>query len=279
MNYTLDELTTQVRRDILRMVHKVNSGHPGGSLGCAEFFVVLYSEIMNRKENFEMDGLNEDLFFLSNGHISPVLYSVLARIGYFPIEELNTFRQLNSRLQGHPTTHEGLPGIRIASGSLGQGMSVAIGAAQAKKLNNDDNLIYSLHGDGELQEGQNWEAIMYASAKKIDNLIATIDLNGKQIDGSTDDVLSMGSLKNKFEAFDWLVVEINDGNNIDQIRDGILKAKDLTRKGKPVCVLLKTMMGNGVDFMMHTHAWHGKAPNDEQLEVALSQNKETIGDY
>lgn len=279
MNYTLDELTTQVRRDILRMVHKVNSGHPGGSLGCAEFFVVLYSEIMNRKENFEMDGLNEDLFFLSNGHISPVLYSVLARIGYFPIEELNTFRQLNSRLQGHPTTHEGLPGIRIASGSLGQGMSVAIGAAHAKKLNNDDNLIYSLHGDGELQEGQNWEAIMYASAKKIDNLIATIDLNGKQIDGSTDDVLSMGSLKNKFEAFDWLVVEINDGNNIDQIRDGILKAKDLTRKGKPVCVLLKTMMGNGVDFMMHTHAWHGKAPNDEQLEVALLQNKETIGDY
>jgi len=279
MNYTLDELTTQVRRDILRMVHKVNSGHPGGSLGCAEFFVVLYSEIMNRKENFEMDGLNEDLFFLSNGHISPVLYSVLARTGYFPIEELNTFRQLNSRLQGHPTTHEGLPGVRIASGSLGQGMSVAIGAAHAKKLNNDDNLIYSLHGDGELQEGQNWEAIMYASAKKIDNLIATIDLNGKQIDGSTDDVLSMGSLKNKFEAFDWLVVEINDGNNIDQIRDGILKAKDLTRKGKPVCVLLKTMMGNGVDFMMHTHAWHGKAPNDEQLEVALSQNKETIGDY
>jgi transketolase len=279
MNYTLDELTTQVRRDILRMVHKVNSGHPGGSLGCAEFFVVLYSEIMNRKENFEMDGLNEDLFFLSNGHISPVLYSVLARIGYFPIEELNTFRQLNSRLQGHPTTHEGLPGVRIASGSLGQGMSVAIGAAHAKKLNNDDNLIYSLHGDGELQEGQNWEAIMYASAKKIDNLIATIDLNGKQIDGSTDDVLSMGSLKNKFEAFDWLVVEINDGNNIDQIRYGILKAKDLTRKGKPVCVLLKTMMGNGVDFMMHTHAWHGKAPNDEQLEVALSQNKETIGDY
>ena len=279
MNYTLDELTTQVRRDILRMVHKVNSGHPGGSLGCAEFFVVLYSEIMNRKENFEMNGLNEDLFFLSNGHISPVLYSVLARSGYFPIEELNTFRQLNSRLQGHPTTHEGLPGVRIASGSLGQGMSVAIGAAHAKKLNNDDNLIYSLHGDGELQEGQNWEAIMYASAKKIDNLIATIDLNGKQIDGSTDDVLSMGSLKNKFEAFDWLVVEINDGNNIDQIRDGILKAKDLTRKGKPICVLLKTMMGNGVDFMMHTHAWHGKAPNDEQLEVALLQNKETIGDY
>ncbi|MBL6649174.1 MAG: transketolase [Flavobacteriaceae bacterium] len=279
MNYTLDELTTQVRRDILRMVHKVNSGHPGGSLGCAEFFVVLYFEIMIRKKKFEMNGLNEDLFFLSNGHISPVLYSVLSRSGYFPIEELNTFRQLNSRLQGHPTTHEGLPGIRIASGSLGQGMSVAIGAAHAKKLNNDDNLVYSLHGDGELQEGQNWEAIMYASAKKIDNLIATIDLNGKQIDGSTDDVLSIGSLKNKFEAFDWLVVEINDGNNINQIRNGMLKAISLTRKGKPVCILLKTVMGNGVDFMMHTHAWHGKAPNDEELEIALAQNSETIGDY
>ena len=279
MNYTLDELTTQVRRDILRMVHKVNSGHPGGSLGCAEFFVVLYSEIMNRKENFEMDGLNEDLFFLSNGHISPVLYSVLARSGYFPIEELNTFRQLNSRLQGHPTTHEGLPGVRVASGSLGQGLSVAIGAAEAKKINNDQNLIFSLLGDGELQEGQNWEAIMYASARKIDNLIATVDLNGKQIDGSTDDVLAMGSLKSKFEAFDWLVVEIDNGNDINEIITGMEKAKKLSGKGKPVCVLLKTMMGNGVDFMMHTHAWHGKAPNDEQLASALSQNKETIGDY
>ena len=279
MNYTLDELTTQVRRDILRMVHKVNSGHPGGSLGCAEFLVILYSEIMNRKENFEMDGLNEDLFFLSNGHISPVLYSVLARIGYFPIEELNTFRQLNSRLQGHPTTHEGLPGVRIASGSLGQGMSVAIGAAHAKKLNNDGNLIYSLHGDGELQEGQNWEAIMYASAKNIDNLIATVDYNGQQIDGSTDQVLSLGNLKAKFEAFDWTVVSIEKGNDLEAIVEGLNEAKSLTGKGKPVAVLLHTVMGNGVDFMMHTHAWHGKAPNDEQLQSALEQNPETLGDY
>jgi transketolase len=234
---------------------------------------------MNRKDNFEMNGIDEDIFFLSNGHISPVLYSVLARTGYFPIDELNTFRLLNSRLQGHPTTHEGLPGVRIASGSLGQGLSVAIGAAEAKKLNKDKNLIYSLHGDGELQEGQNWEAIMYASAKKIDNLIATVDLNGKQIDGSTDDVLPMGSLKTKFEAFDWKVVEIENGNNINDVLKGMEKAKSLTGKGKPICILLKTMMGNGVDFMMHTHAWHGKAPNDEQLKSALSQNKETIGDY
>ena len=259
MNYTLDELTTQVRRDILRMVHKVNSGHPGGSLGCTEFLVTLYSKIMNRKDNFEMNGKYEDIFFLSNGHISPVLYSVLARTGYFPVDELNTFRLLNSRLQGHPTTHEGLPGVRIASGSLGQGLSVAIGAAEAKKLNKDKNLIYSLHGDGELQEGQNWEAIMYASAKKIDNLIATVDLNGKQIDGSTDDVLPMGSIKTKFEAFDWQVIEIENGNNIDDVLNGMEKAKSMTGKGKPICVLLKTMMGNGVDFMMHTHAWHGKA--------------------
>ena len=279
MNYTLDELTTQVRRDILRMVHKVNSGHPGGSLGCTEFFVALYTKIMKRKPGFDMNGIDEDLFFLSNGHISPVFYSVLARTGYFPVEELNTFRLLNSRLQGHPTTHEGLPGVRIASGSLGQGLSVAIGAAEAKKINKDQNLVFSLLGDGELQEGQNWEAIMYASAKKIDNLIATVDLNGKQIDGSTDDVLAMGSLKSKFEAFDWLVVEIDNGNNIDEIITGMEKAKKLSGKGKPVCVLLKTMMGNGVDFMMHTHAWHGKAPNDEQLASALSQNKETIGDY
>jgi transketolase len=261
------------------MVHKVNSGHPGGSLGCTEFLVALYSKIMNRKDNFEMNGIDEDIFFLSNGHISPVLYSVLARTGYFPIDELNTFRLLNSRLQGHPTTHEGLPGVRIASGSLGQGLSVAIGAAEAKKLNKDKNLIYSLHGDGELQEGQNWEAIMYASANKIDNLIATVDLNGKQIDGSTDDVLPMGSLKTKFEAFDWKVVEIENGNNINDVLKGMEKAKSLTGKGKPICILLKTMMGNGVDFMMHTHAWHGKAPNDEQLKSALSQNKETIGDY
>ncbi len=275
----LKDLTIQVRRDILRMVHKVNSGHPGGSLGCAEFLVVLYNKIMERKNGFDMDGINEDLFFLSNGHISPVFYSVLARTGYFPVEELNTFRLLNSRLQGHPTTHEGLPGIRIASGSLGQGMSVAIGAAQTKKLNNDNKIVYSLHGDGELQEGQNWEAIMYASAKNIDNLIATIDLNGKQIDGATDDVLPMGSIKAKFEAFDWIVLEIEEGNNIEAILKGMAKAKSKTRQGKPVCVLLKTMMGNGVDFMMHTHAWHGKAPNDEQLANALNQNHQTLGDY
>tara|TARA_B110000196_G_C21143732_1_gene665320 strand:- start:784 stop:1620 length:837 start_codon:yes stop_codon:yes gene_type:complete len=275
----LQQLTIQVRRDILRMVHKVNSGHPGGSLGCAEFLVVLYSAIMNRNAKFEMNGYDEDLFFLSNGHISPVFYSVLARSGYFDVNELNTFRLLNSRLQGHPTTHEGLPGIRIASGSLGQGMSVALGAAEAKKLNNDSRIVYSLHGDGELQEGQNWEAMMYASAKNIDNIIATIDLNGKQIDGATDDVLPMGSIKDKFESFGWLVVEINNGNNIQDIIDGMSKAKSLTNNKKPVCVLLKTMMGNGVDFMMHTHAWHGKAPNDDQLESALKQNPETLGDY
>ena len=278
-NKELNDLTVQVRRDILRMVHKVNSGHPGGSLGCAEFLVVLYSKIMNRNSGFDMDGHGEDLFFLSNGHISPVIYSVLARSGYFPVEELNTFRLLDSRLQGHPTTHEGLPGIRIASGSLGQGLSVAIGAALSKKLNKDSNIIYSLHGDGELQEGQNWEAIMYASAKGVDNIVATIDLNGKQIDGSTDDVLSMGSIKDKFEAFDWTVVEIESGNDIDSILKGMAEAKKATGQGKPVCVLLETMMGNGVDFMMHTHAWHGKAPNDEQLESALSQNPETLGDY
>ena len=278
INY-LKDLTTQVRRDILRMVHKVNSGHPGGSLGCAEFFVVMYNVIMKHNPRFNMDGEGEDLFFLSNGHISPVYYSVLARAGYFPIEELNTFRLINSRLQGHPTTHEGLPGVRIASGSLGQGMSVAIGAAQTKKLNNDAHLIYSLHGDGELQEGQNWEAIMYAAANKVDNLIATVDLNGQQIDGSTDDVLYMGDLKAKFEAFGWSVVEINEGNSIEAIIEGVQTAKSKTGQGKPVCVLLKTVMGNGVDFMMHTHAWHGKAPNDEQLAVGLAQNAETIGDY
>ncbi len=275
----LEALTTQTRRDILRMVHKVNSGHPGGSLGCTEFLVALYNEIMDRKEGFDMDGIGEDLFFLSNGHISPVFYSVLARAGYFPVEELSTFRIINTRLQGHPTTHEGLPGVRIASGSLGQGMSVALGAAEAKKLNNDSHLVYSLHGDGELQEGQNWEAIMYASAKKVDNLIATIDLNGQQIDGSTDDVLAMGSIKAKFEAFGWIVLDIEDGNNIDAILKGMAEAKSKTGQGKPVCVLLKTIMGNGVDFMMHTHAWHGKAPNDEQLAIGLAQNPETLGDY
>jgi transketolase len=233
---------------------------------------------MDRKPGFDMDGIGEDLFFLSNGHISPVFYSVLARSGYFPVSELATFRKLNSRLQGHPTTHEGLPGVRMASGSLGQGMSVAIGAAQAKKLNNDSHLIYSLHGDGELQEGQNWEAIMYASAKKIDNLIATIDLNGQQIDGPTDEVLNMGNLKAKFEAFDWDVLEIAEGNSIDAIIKGMEEAKSRTGKGKPVCVLLYTVMGNGVDFMMHTHAWHGKAPNDEQLAVGLAQNYNTGGE-
>ncbi len=268
----LNTLAIQVRRDILRMVHAVNSGHPGGSLGCTEFFVALYQNLMDRKDGWDMDGRDEDVFFLSNGHISPVFYSVLARSGYFPVSELATFRHINSRLQGHPTTHEGLPGVRVASGSLGQGLSVAIGAAHAKKLNNDSHLVYSLHGDGELQEGQNWEAIMYASAKKIDNLIATVDLNGKQIDGSTDEVLCMGDLKAKFQAFDWDVVEIAEGNNIEAIIAGMTDAKSRTGKGKPVCVLLHTEMGNGVDYMMHTHAWHGKAPNDAQLEAALLQN-------
>tara|TARA_B100000809_G_scaffold264249_1_gene319581 strand:+ start:3394 stop:4239 length:846 start_codon:yes stop_codon:yes gene_type:complete len=275
----LQDLTTQVRRDILRMVHKVNSGHPGGSLGCAEFFVALYQDIMDRKDTFDMDGKDEDLFFLSNGHISPVFYSVLARSGYFPVDELNTFRLINSRLQGHPTTHEGLPGIRIASGSLGQGFSVALGAAQTKKLNGDNNLVYSLHGDGELQEGQNWEGIMYAAGNKVDNIISTIDLNGQQIDGSTDDVLAMGSIRAKFEAFGWTVLDIENGNDIDAVLKGMAKAKSLTGQGKPVCVLLHTIMGNGVDFMMHTHAWHGKAPNDEQLAIGLTQNAETLGDY
>ena len=275
----LQDFTTQVRRDILRMVHAVNSGHPGGSLGCAEFLVTLYQDVMKRKEGFDMNGTDEDLFFLSNGHISPVFYSVLARSGYFPVAELVTFRKINSRLQGHPTTHDGLPGIRMASGSLGQGLSVAIGAAQAKKLNKDSNLVFALLGDGELQEGQNWEAIMYASAKKVDNLIATIDLNGKQIDGPTDVVLAMGSIRAKFEAFDWDVLDIVKGNDIEAVKAGLLDAKSRTGKGKPVCILLHTEMGNGVDFMMNTHAWHGKAPNDEQLADALGKNAETLGDY
>ncbi|MCK0192697.1 transketolase [Arenibacter sp. F20364] len=275
----LQDLTVQVRRDILRMVHKVNSGHPGGSLGCTEFIVALYNEIMELKDEFDMDGKGEDLFFLSNGHISPVFYSVLARKGYFPVDELNTFRLIDSRLQGHPTTHEGLPGVRIASGSLGQGMSVALGAAQAKKLNKDSNIVYTLHGDGELQEGQNWEAIMYAAGKKVDNIIATIDYNGQQIDGATEDVLPMGDLKKKFEAFGWEVLEIKEGNDLEAILKGMKEAKSKTGKGKPVCVLLHTIMGHGVDFMMYTHAWHGKAPNDEQLATALAQNSETLGDY
>jgi transketolase len=275
----LNNITTQTRRDILRMVHKVNSGHPGGSLGCAEFLVTLFNSVMKRNDDFSMDGINEDIFFLSNGHISPVFYSVLARCGYFDIDELNTFRLINSRLQGHPTTHEGLPGVRIASGSLGQGLSVAIGASLSKKINNDDNLVYCLMGDGELQEGQNWEAIMYAAAKNVDNIIATIDLNGQQIDGSTDDVIKLGNVRTKFESFGWDVIEIENGNNISDIFNGLEKAKSKTFLGKPVCILLKTIMGNGVDFMMHTHEWHGKAPNDEQLEIGLKQNPETLGDY
>lgn len=275
----LKDFTTQVRRDILRMVHAVNSGHPGGSLGCAEYFVALYQEIMDYSTDFTMDGKNEDLFFLSNGHISPVYYSVLARSGFFPVEELNTFRKINSRLQGHPTTHEGLPGIRIATGSLGQGMSVALGAAQTKKLNGDKHLVYTLHGDGELNEGQNWEAILYAAGHKVDNIISTIDYNKKQIDGSTDDVMPLGDLKAKFLAFGWDVLEIENGNDIEQVIAGLKKAQTHTGKGKPVCILMHTEMGNGVDFMMGTHAWHGKAPNDELLEKALAQNPETLGDY
>lgn len=275
----LEIFTQQVRRDILRMVHAVSSGHPGGSLGCAEFITCLYQEVMDYSTDFKMDGVNEDLFFLSNGHISPVFYSVLAHTGFFDVEELATFRKLNTRLQGHPTTHEGLEGIRIASGSLGQGMSVGIGAAEAKKLNNDSHLVYTLHGDGELQEGQIWESAMYASAKKIDNLISTVDLNGKQIDGATDDVLPMGSIRAKFEAFGWDVLDVVKGNDIASILEGIADAKSRTGKGKPVCILLHTEMGNGVDFMMGTHAWHGKAPSDAQLEEALAQNPETLGDY
>lgn len=269
----LERIVSQVRRDIVRQVHAVNSGHPGGSLGCAEYFVSLYFEIMKHNpSNFTMDGKNEDLFFLSNGHISPVFYSTLARSGYFPVAELATFRKLNSRLQGHPTTHEGLPGVRVASGSLGQGMSVAIGAALAKKLNKDTSLVYTLHGDGELQEGQIWEAAMYASAKKVDNLISTVDMNGQQIDGSTDQVLPMGSLRAKFEAFGWDVIDLEKGNDTASVVTTLKKAKEHTGKGKPVMILMKTEMGNGVDFMMGSHKWHGVAPNDEQLAQALTQN-------
>ena len=275
----LENISTQVRRDILRMVHNVNSGHPGGSLGCVEFFVSLYFSIMKIKIPFSMNGKNEDIFFLSNGHISPVFYSVLARKGYFPIEELNTFRLINSRLQGHPTTHEGLPGIRVASGSLGQGLSVAIGAALTKKLNNDPKTVFVLLGDGELQEGQNWEALMYAAGKGVDNIIATIDLNGKQIDGSTNEVLPMGDISKKFKAFGWEVIAVKEGNNIERIIEVLKLAKDKLGQKKPIAILLHTEMGNGVDFMMHTHAWHGKAPNDKQLKDALAQNKETLGDY
>lgn len=275
----LEKIVSQVRRDIVRMVHSNNSGHPGGSLGCTEFLVALYFKAMTHNCNFNMDGKDEDLFFLSNGHISPVLYSVLARSGYFNVSELDTFRNIDSRLQGHPTTHEGLPGIRIASGSLGQGMSVAVGAAETKKLNKDDKIIYSLHGDGELQEGQIWEAAMYASAKNVDNLICTIDLNGQQIDGSTDEVMNMGCLETKFNAFGFDVLVEKDGNNMSKVLEVLAEAKLRTGKGKPVCILLHTEMGNGVDFMMGSHKWHGVAPNDEELANALSQNEETLGDY
>ena len=276
---SLNDLVFQVRRDILRMVHKVNSGHPGGSLGCTEFMVGLYFEVMELATNFDMNGKDEDLFFLSNGHISPVLYSVLARKGYFPIKELSTFRHIDSRLQEHPTTHEGLPGVRIASGSLGQGLSVALGAALSKKLNEDNNTVFALIGDGELQEGQNWEAIMFASGKKVDNLIATIDLNGKQIDGKTDDVMPMGNIATKFKAFGWEVIELKEGNNLEAVIKTLQLAKTKTANGRPIVIIMQTEMGNGVDYMMHTHAWHGKAPNDELLAKALDQNPETLGDY
>jgi len=275
----LENFTQQVRRDIVRMVHAVQSGHPGGLLGCAEFLTVLYQEVLDYSTNFTIDGKDEDLFFLSNGHISPVFYSVLARSGFFPVKELATFRKLNTRLQGHPTTHEGLPGVRIASGSLGQGLSVALGAAKAKKLNKDNHLVYSLHGDGELQEGQIWEAVLYAGAKRIDNIISTVDYNGQQIDGSTDNVLPLGDLKAKFEAFGWAVLENKKGNDIESVINVLTQAKLRTSKGKPICILNHTIMGNGVDFMMYTHAWHGKAPNDEQLKSALDQNPETLVDY
>ncbi len=275
----LEKIASQVRRDIVRMVHAVNSGHPGGSLGCADYFVALYFEIMKHTpQPFNMDGKNQDLFFLSNGHISPVFYSILARSGYFPIEELSTFRKINSRLQGHPTTHEGLPGIRMASGSLGQGLSNAIGAALTKKLNNDDSIVYSLHGDGEIQEGQIWEAAMFAAHNKVDNLISTIDYNQKQIDGDIKDVLDLGDIKAKWQAFGWDVMEMN-GNNMENVVNTLNEAKTHLGKGKPVMIIMNTEMGFGVDFMMGTHKWHGVAPNDEQLASALGQLEETLGDY
>ena len=275
MNEDLENLVPQVRRDILRMVHAVNSGHPGGSLGCVEFFVTLYKRILE----VENDSNQKDMFILSNGHISPVYYSTLARSGYFDVKELDTFRKINSRLQGHPTNHDGLPGINISSGSLGQGVSVGLGLALSKKLNNDPSLVYVLTGDGELQEGQNWEAFMYASANKVDNINITVDYNGQQIDGSTEDVLDIGDLKQKFEAFGWKVLEVEEGNSLDKVYETLSTAKENSKKGKPIVILMKTVMGNGVDFMMHTHEWHGKAPNDDQLKVALNQNPETLGDY
>ncbi len=274
----LTKIASQVRRDIVRMVHAQQSGHPGGSLGCTDFLTALYFKIMKFDTNFSMDGKNEDLFFLSNGHISPVFYSVLSRSGFFDVKELASFRKINSRLQGHPTTHEGLPGIRIASGSLGQGMSVAIGAALSKKYNGDGRIVYSLHGDGELQEGQNWEAIMFAAHNKVDNYIATVDVNGQQIDGPLSKVLNLDNLEEKFKAFHWTVLHM-DGHNMEEIVDTLEKAKGLTGKGKPVVILMKTTMGKGVDFMETGHEWHGIAPNDEQLANALTQLEETLGDY
>ena len=274
----LKAIAGQVRRDIIRMVYDAQSGHPGGSLGCTEFFTALYFEIMDRKPGFNMDGTGEDIFFLSNGHISPVWYSVLARAGYFPLDELKTFRTIDSRLQGHPTTHEGLPGVRVASGSLGQGMSVAIGAALAKKLNDDNHIVYSLHGDGELDEGQNWEAIMFAAHHKVDNLIATIDWNGQQIDGPTKKVMNLDNLHAKFEAFNWQVLEM-DGNEMDLVIAGLNNAKTYVGKGKPIVILMKTEMGYGIDFMKGNFEWHGVAPNDDQLKVALAQLPVTLGDY
>ena len=274
----LQKIATQIRRDIVRMVHACQSGHPGGSLGCTEFFVALYFPVLQRKKEFNMDGTGEDIFFLSNGHISPVWYSTLARAGYFNTKELSTFRFLNTRLQGHPATHEGLPGIRVASGSLGQGLSVALGAAQAKKLNKDNHLVYVLMGDGEQQEGQVWEAAMYAAHNKVDNLIATIDYNGQQIDGPVKDILDLKDLKAKWESFGWEVQEFN-GNNLAETIAGLEKAKSLTGKGKPVLNLMHTEMGYGVDFMMNSHKWHGVAPNDEELKKALAQLEETVGDY
>jgi transketolase len=274
----LKAIASQIRRDIVRMVHGASSGHPGGSLGCADYFTALYFKVMKHDPAFHMDGKNEDLFFLSNGHISPVFYSALARSGYFNIKELASFRKLNSRLQGHPATHEHLPGIRIASGSLGQGMSVAIGAALTKKLNNDPNIVYSLHGDGELDEGQNWEAIMFAAHHKVDNLISTVDWNHQQIDGTTDRVMNLGNIRQKFEAFGWKTLEMN-GNDMDAVVATLEEAKSLTGKGQPLAILMHTIMGKGVDFMENDHSWHGVAPNDEQLQKALGQLSETLGDY
>ena len=275
MDGDLNNLVPQVRRDILRMVHTVNSGHPGGSLGCVEFFVTLYKRVLKVDDNSDLN----DMFILSNGHISPVYYSTLARSGYFKVEELDSFRKIDSRLQGHPTNHDNLPGINISSGSLGQGVSVGLGIALSKKLNNDDSLVYVLTGDGELQEGQNWEAFMFAAAKKVDNIIVTVDYNGQQIDGSTKDVLDIGDLKSKFESFGWKVLELENGNSLDEVYSTLSLARENSKKGKPIVILMKTVMGNGVDFMMHTHEWHGKAPNDEQLKIALNQNPETLGDY